>query len=87
MMTRVEIRVTRLETNRRQARRLDWEAQHWDCSRSSASTADGGNTLKGNAAIDNDEWGFFVDAVLANMFGGNACSGNGLGGSNQPGIC
>ncbi len=45
------------------------------------------NTLTGNTAIDNEEWGFFVDAVLANMFQDNVCSGNGLGGSNQPDIC
>ena len=33
---------------------------------------------------DNDGWGFLVDAVMANMFQGNTCNGNGLGGSNQP---
>ena len=38
-----------------------------------------GNTLTGNTAIDNDQWGFFVDAVPANMFQGNVCSGNGRG--------
>ena len=45
------------------------------------------NTLKRNRAIHNDEWGFLVDAVLANMFDDNHCHANGLGGSNQPGIC
>lgn len=46
-----------------------------------------GNWFKGNWAIDNDEWGFWLDAVRANMFRDNECSGNGLGGSNQPGVC
>ena len=45
------------------------------------------NTLKGNTAFDSDEWGFFVDAVLSDMFQGNVCSGNGLGDSNQSDIC
>ena len=45
------------------------------------------NTLTGNRATDNGEWGFNVDAVLANEFAGNSCLGNGLPGSNPPGIC
>jgi len=46
-----------------------------------------GNLLKHNKARHNDGWGFLVDAVLANMFDDNHCHANGLGGSNQPGIC
>ncbi len=45
------------------------------------------NTLERNRAIHNAEWGFLVDEVLANMFDDNHCHANGLGGSNQPGVC
>jgi len=35
----------------------------------------------------NDGYGILVDAVMANLFENNFCLFNGLGGSNQPGIC
>jgi parallel beta-helix repeat protein len=46
-----------------------------------------GNTFKNNKAIYNEQWGFFIDDLLANIFKNNQCRGNGLGGSNQPGVC
>ncbi len=46
-----------------------------------------GNTFTDNQAFDNQEWGFYIDEILTNIFQGNVCWGNGLGGSNQPGVC
>ena len=45
------------------------------------------NTLEQNRAWFNDGYGFLVDAVMANLFANNFCLLNGLGDSNQPGIC
>jgi hypothetical protein len=42
--------------------------------------------LIGYTEIDNDEWGFLVDAILANLFEDNDCKHNSLGDSNEPGI-
>jgi parallel beta-helix repeat protein len=45
------------------------------------------NTLERNKALFNDGYGILVDAVMANLFENNFCLLNGLGDSNQPGIC
>jgi len=45
------------------------------------------NTLERNRAWLNDGYGILVDAVMANLFENNLCLFNGLGGSDQPGIC
>ena len=46
-----------------------------------------GNTLTGNTARKNAGYGFYVDAIGTNIFVDNKCKQNGLGGSNQLGIC
>lgn len=45
------------------------------------------NKFIDNLADHNDDYGYFVDALFTNMFKHNKCAFNGLGGSNQPGIC
>ncbi|MEZ5327957.1 MAG: right-handed parallel beta-helix repeat-containing protein [Verrucomicrobiales bacterium] len=48
------------------------------------------NVFRGNQARGNEEFGVFVDEesfLGDNDFRGTSCSGNGLGGSNIPGLC
>jgi parallel beta-helix repeat protein len=45
------------------------------------------NVLKDNLSADNGGYGYRVDAMLDNVFIGNTCDGNTLGGSDPAGVC